>query len=228
MAIFRRKKMKQKEAKAIMEEAMKEEQAEEIRVTDKRRFTPDGQPLFVETESATEKRVDPRIEKQNEYVKRLEIARETAERKLIEVQARFDELRTRLEREAAETRQRLNKTADEKIKREKAEFIATLLPVLDNLHRAIEAGQTGTLESLLDGVRGTANGFENTLMSVGVEPVVSIGAVFNPELHEAVDTIEVETEKDGRITNEYARGYKLGDRLLRPARVQVGYAKTDL
>lgn len=224
MAIFRRKKMEYKEATS--EEAMKEEQAEEIRVTDKRRFTPDSEPLVVE-ESATEKRVDPKIEKQNEYVRQLETARETADRKLIEVQARFDELRTRLEREAAETRQRLNKTAEERIKREKAEFIATLLPVLDNLHRAIEAGQTGTLESLLDGVRGTANGFENALMNVGVEPVVSIGAVFDPELHEAVDTVEVETEKDGRITNEYARGYKLGDRLLRPARVQVGYAKAD-
>lgn len=210
-----------------IQESMNEEQVEEIKVTDKRRFNIDGE--IIKNEEPSEQRNDQKSEQKTEqksdYVKQLEAAREAADKKLIEVQARFDELKTRLEREAAETRQRLNKTAEERMKREKAEFISALLPVLDNLHRAIEAGQTGTLESLLDGVRGTANGFENALITVGVEPVVSIGAMFNPELHEAVDTVEVEPEKDGRITNEYSRGYKLGDRLIRPARVQVGHSK---
>lgn len=206
------------------------EEREDFRVTDKRRVNADGEVVNAE-ETTTQQPPDPKpeqpkaSEQKSDYVKNLEAAREAADRKLIEVQARFDELKTRLEREAAETRQRLNKTAEERMKREKAEFISTLLPVLDNLHRAIEAGEKGTLESLLDGVRGTASGFENALMTVGVEPVVSIGAVFNPELHEAVDTVEVEPEKDGRIKNEYSRGYKLGDRLIRPARVQVGHSK---
>ncbi len=215
MAFFRKKKMEQ-----TAKEAMNEEQ-EEIKITDKRRFNSDGEPIVIEVkDEETEEKADPK----SDYVKQLESARETADKKLVEVQARFDELKNRLEREVSETRQRLNKTAEERIKREKAELIATLLPVLDNLHRAIEAGANGTLESLLDGVRGTANGFENALMNVGVEPVISIGVPFNPELHEAVDTVEVTEDKDGRITNEYARGYKLGDRLLRPARVQVGHA----
>lgn len=205
----------------VTEEGMNED--ENFTVKDKRRFNADGELIL---NDEPEQKSEPKTEQKSDYVKQLEAAREAADKKLVEVQARFDELRNRLEREAAETRQRLNKTADERLKREKAEFIATLLPVLDNLHRAIEAGQTGTLESLLDGVRGTATGFENALMTVGVEPVVSIGAPFNPELHEAVDTVEVETDKDGRITNEYSRGYKLGDRLLRPARVQVGHSKT--
>jgi molecular chaperone GrpE len=208
----------------VREEGMNEEH-EDFKVKDKRRFNADGELIF--NEAQTEEKSEPKTEPQkSDYVKQLEAAREAADKKLVEVQARFDELKSRLEREAAETRQRLNKTADEKLKREKAEFIATLLPVLDNLHRAIEAGQTGTLESLLDGVRGTANGFENALLTVGVEPVTSIGATFNPELHEAVDTKEVEADKDNTITAEYSRGYKLGDRLLRPARVQVGHAKT--
>lgn len=205
----------------VTEEGMNEEE-ENFKVKDKRRFNADGE--LVDKEEA-EQKSEPKTEQKSDYVKQLEAAREAADKKLVEVQARFDELKNRLEREAAETRQRLNKTAEERLKREKAEFIATLLPVLDNLHRAIEAGQTGTLESLLNGVRGTANGFESALITVGVEPVVSIGATFNPELHEAVDTVEVEADKDGRITNEYSRGYKLGDRLLRPARVQVGHAR---
>jgi molecular chaperone GrpE len=200
-----------------------EDQTDEIKITDKRRFNADGEPLEKEEAGPAE----TKTEQKPAYVQQLEAARETAERKLIEVQARFDELKTKLEREAAETRQRLNKAADERARREKAEFIAALLPVLDNLHRAIEAGEKGTLESLLDGVRGTANGFESALMAVGVEPVVSIGTTFNPELHEAVDTVEVEADKDNIITSEYSRGYKLGDRLLRPARVQVGHAKAQ-
>ena len=64
-------------------------------------------------------------------------------------------------------------------------------------------------------------------MSVGVEPVAAVGAEFNPELHEAVDMVETDPENDGRITTEYSRGYKFGDRLLRPARVQVGKAKAQ-
>src|SRR5438067_904923 len=51
------------------------------------------------------------------------------------------------------------------------------------------------------------------------------GAEFDPELHEAVDTIEVEPERDHTVTAEYSRGYKMGGQLLRPARVQVGRAK---
>jgi molecular chaperone GrpE (heat shock protein) len=50
---------------------------------------------------------------------------------------------------------------------------------------------------------------------------------FDPELHEAVDMVGVEPENDGKIVSEYARGYKFGDKLLRPARVQVGRAMAD-
>src|SRR5918997_409727 len=52
----------------------------------------------------------------------------------------------------------------------------------------------------------------------------SVGQQFNPELHEGVDTTEVEPERDGTVTAEYSRGYRVGSQLLRPARVQVGRA----
>jgi len=64
-------------------------------------------------------------------------------------------------------------------------------------------------------------------MNVGVEAVPSIGAEFNPELHEAIDMVETDAENDGRITAEYSRGYKFRERLLRPARVQVGKARAQ-
>ena len=151
--------------------------------------------------------------------------REAAEAKLVGVQAKFEEVKNGLERETAEMRQRLMKTLEDRAKQGQFSFLTTLLPVLDNLTLAIDhAEKDSSLEHLLGGVKGTARSFEQALMSVGVEAVPSIGADFNPELHEAIDMVAVEAARDGKITAEYSRGYKFGERLLRPARVQVGKA----
>ncbi len=151
--------------------------------------------------------------------------REAAEAKLVGVQAKFEEVKSGLERETQEMRGRMQKTLEDRAKQGQFGFLTTLLPVLDNLTLAIDhAEKDSSLEHLLGGVKGTARSFEQALMSVGVEAVPSIGADFNPELHEAIDMIAVEAARDGKITAEYSRGYKFGERLLRPARVQVGKA----
>lgn len=151
--------------------------------------------------------------------------REAAEAKLVGVQAKFEEIKTQMERETQEMRGRMQKTLEDRAKQGQFSFLTTLLPVLDNLNLAIDhAEKDSSLEHLLGGVKGTARSFEQALLSVGVEAVPSIGAEFNPEVHEAIDMIAVEPENDGRITAEYSRGYKFGERLLRPARVQVGKA----
>ncbi len=151
--------------------------------------------------------------------------REAAEAKLVGVQAKFEEIKTQIERETQEMRGRMQKTLEDRAKQGQFSFLTTLLPVLDNLNLAIDhAEKDSSLEHLLGGVKGTARVFEQALMSVGVETVPSIGADFNPEMHEAIDMVETDAEKDGKITAEYSRGYKFGDRLLRPARVQVGKA----
>ena len=149
--------------------------------------------------------------------------REAAESKLVGVQAKFEEIKAQIERETQEMRGRLQKTLEDRAKQGQFNFLTTLLPVLDNLNLAIDhAEKDSSLEHLLGGVKGTARVFEQALMSVGVEAVPSIGADFNPELHEAIDMVETEAENDGKITSEYSRGYKFGEKLLRPARVQVG------
>ena len=149
--------------------------------------------------------------------------REAAESKLVGVQAKFEEIKTQIERETQEMRSRMQKTLEDRAKQGQFSFLTTLLPVLDNLNLAIDhAEKDSSLEHLLGGVKGTARSFEQALLSVGVEAVPSIGADFNPEIHEAIDMIETDAESDGRITAEYSRGYRFGDRLLRPARVQVG------
>ena len=86
-----------------------------------------------------------------------------------------------------------------------------------------QAGQEGAdPDSLLEGISRTANSFEISLANANVEPVPAVGEAFDPELHEAVDTAEVDPEMDGRVIEEYSRGFRMGDRLLRPARVKVG------
>jgi molecular chaperone GrpE len=62
---------------------------------------------------------------------------------------------------------------------------------------------------------------------VGAEPVPSVGSTFDPEIHEAIDMAEVDPDNDGKVTAEYSRGYKFGERLLRPAKVQVGKGRAQ-
>jgi molecular chaperone GrpE len=159
------------------------------------------------------------------YVEELEARTKAAEKLVGEVQSRFEQLRQQLQKEMDETRQRLNRAAEERAQRDKADFIAALLPVVDNLERAIQAAESGgSVETIVAGIRGTASSFENALVSAGVEPLESVGQDFDPQFHEAVDTVEVERGQDGKVINEYSRGFKIGNRLLRPARVQVGRA----
>jgi molecular chaperone GrpE len=187
----------------------------ELRVTDRRRvYLDDREEAKTETEQPSLK---------PSYVEELETRTKAAERQVQEVQARFDQLRQQLQRETDETRQRLNRSADERAAGEKAKFIASLLPALDNLNRAAASGDAPR-EAILEGIRSIATTFEAALANAGVEPIQSVGEEFNPELHEAVDTEETGSEMDGKVIEEYSRGFRVGDRLLRPARVKVGRA----
>jgi molecular chaperone GrpE len=218
MSWFNKKTMNEQD---FNDEEMTEENTEEIPFTDKRRF--DGEGEKVKDDNTTAK--SPEVTKLENELKDERVRRESAEAKLVGVQQKFDELKTQMERETQEMRQRLMKTLEDRAKQGQFNFLITLLPVLDNLNLAINASETdASFEHLLEGVKGTARSFEQALLSVGVEPVQATGADFNPELHEAVDMVEADAEGDGKITAEYSRGYKFGDKLLRPARVQVGKA----
>jgi molecular chaperone GrpE len=226
---FYKKKMNEQDFKTEEEVTKEEEEnAEKIPVTDKRRFNADGERL-----SSEEQEKDPpaKSAKEIELEKRLleEIARrEAAEAKLVGVQAKFEELKAGLERETQEMRQRMQKSLEDRAKQSQYNFLLTLLPVLDNLNLAIAASEKdSSFEHLLDGVKGTARSFEQALINVGVEPIESVGAVFNPEVHDAVEMVETDPENDGKIVGEFSRGYKVGDRLLRAARVQVGRGRAQ-
>jgi molecular chaperone GrpE len=188
----------------------------EIRVTDRRR-------ILLDDEADADRNKDESPNLKPSYVEELEARTKAAEQKLLEVQSRFDQLRKQLQSETDETRRRLNRAADERAQREKAEFIAGLLPVLDNLQRATQAAEAGSSpEIILTGIRQTASSFENALAAAGVEAVDAIGQEFDPELHDAIETVEGAPDDEGKVIAQHTRGYRIGDRLLRPARVKVG------
>lgn len=197
---------------------MRPDGEDELRVTDKRRIYLDADGSEQVNEEVEQPNLKPR------YVEELEARAQAAEKQVQDVQARFDQLRQQLQRETDETRQRLNRSADERVATEKAKFIATFLPVLDDLQRAIEAANDAPPDAILEGIRRISTNVENALTNAGVEPVAAVGEVFDPELHEAVDTGEADEDMDGRVISEYSRGFRIGDRLLRPARVRVGRA----
>ncbi len=207
------------------EELGSEAQSPKVRVNDRRRIRLDED---AEGAGGAESAAGEATSLKPSYVEELEARAQAAEQKAADVQSRFEQVRADLKRETDELRQRLARNADERVTREKAAFISSLLPVVDNLQRAVEAARAGgAQDSLLDGLRGTISGFENALTQAGAEPVDALAQPFDPELHEAVDTLEVEPELDGQVTAQYGRGYRLGTQLLRPARVQVGRAKSE-
>lgn len=196
-----------------------DEPQSELRVTDRRR-------IYLDPEG--EEQVNKEVEQPNlkpSYIEELEARTKAAEQQVYEVQARFDQLRKQLQKETDETRQRLNRSADERAAAEKARFIASLLPMFDDLDRAIQATtDDASRNAILEGLQRIANSFQNALTNAGVEYVPAMGETFDPELHEAVETVEAAPEMDGKVVGEYGRGFRIGDRLLRPARVQVGRA----
>lgn len=211
----------------IEKEELTEENDGKIPFFDKRRFNADGERISADEKPRDVVKSPREIELETKLKAETE-RREAAEAKLVGVQAKFEEAKADLEKETAGMRARLMKTLEDRSKQAQVDFLTTLLPVLDNLNRAVAASEKDpSLDHLRDGVIGTARSFEQALMSVGVAPIPSVGVTFDPELHEAVDMRAVEPEDDGKIVAEYARGYKFGDRLLRPARVQVGKARAQ-
>lgn len=99
-------------------------------------------------------------------------------------------------------------------------LVVKLLPVLDDLGRALEAAEQHEEAKVLDGVRMTRDALAGILASEGVEEIEADGS-FDPHLHEALMTQPVEGLESGAVVQIVQRGYRIGDSVLRPARVVV-------
>lgn len=97
-----------------------------------------------------------------------------------------------------------------------------LLPILDNFERALQAAEaTRELEPLIEGVRMTERQIKAVLARYDIHPIVALGQPFDPNLHEAIQRVETVDHEDGIVIDEVERGYRLGERVLRPSRVIV-------
>jgi len=121
-------------------------------------------------------------------------------------------------------RKRVAREKEELARYTSERIVAALLPALDNLERAIDAAKEHGADnsSLLDGITQVYSQFRRTLVEFGLQEVIAnAGQPFDPKLHEAVSLIESAEHPEGHVVEQLQRGYKLADRLLRPARVVV-------
>ena len=106
-----------------------------------------------------------------------------------------------------------------------AGIVERLLPVLDDFHRALEHAPEGVDESWLRGVQLTLQKLDELLAAQGVTPIESVGVRFDPKVHEAVSSEESDQPEDTVIA-ELRRGYRMHDRVLRPALVKLARSST--
>jgi molecular chaperone GrpE len=137
-----------------------------------------------------------------------------------------DELQDRLLRTAAEFdnyRKRVDRDRRDQAEAATASALTDLLPIIDDLERALRA-PTGDIEGFRRGIELIHQQMLELLRKRGVKPIEAIGADFDPRYHQAVAHESSPDHREGEVIEEFARGYMLGDRLLRPAMVKVAKA----
>jgi molecular chaperone GrpE len=119
-------------------------------------------------------------------------------------------------------RKRVAKETSEALARGKAELARELLPVIDNLERALATGSdAATHEALVEGVGLVLNELRGKLGSAGVESFDPTGEKFDPQLHEALSTLPADGTESGIVLETMQKGYRLNGQVLRPAKVVV-------
>jgi molecular chaperone GrpE len=149
-------------------------------------------------------------------LKRIEAENAELKDQLTRRQADFENYRKRVERERSETYNRVN-----------ADVATKLLPVLDNLKRAlesessVESSESDEFRHFLSGVDLIYKQLNGVLEAMGVKPVPAVGEQFDPHIHEAVVTEATDDYEPDTVMQEIVAGYRLGDKLIRPALVKV-------
>jgi molecular chaperone GrpE len=130
--------------------------------------------------------------------------------RLARLQAEFENARKRAERERTEFRDYAT-----------GSVVEQFLPVVDNFELALKS--TGTAEQLRQGVELIVKQMEEILRQLQVNPIPTVGEQFDPRIHEALGSVERDDLPDQHVAEEVRRGYKLRERLLRPALVRVAH-----
>jgi len=197
----------EKERTAKPQEKDKEEQGQQVEVTaekdDKAKAAVEAEEFF-DPETADR---DALLLK----IKELEGRLEQAEERVLRTAADAENFKKRLQREKEEQTRYANET-----------FMRELLPVIDNLERALQhSADAPNQEGLVDGLNMTLKGFFDTLARFGCTVIEAIGKTFDPNFHEAVSQEESSKVEPNTVLKELQKGYMLKERLLRPAMVIV-------
>jgi len=188
----------------------------QVKVTDRRRFTPEGDPVEpgepgepggpAQGEPEGGGAEDPRIAEQATRID--ELTRAYAA--LVEDNKAF---RQRVEREKARV-----------LEAERFGLTQTLLEAADDLERALAAvSGAEAAGGLAEGVRLSLGTLHQRIARLGAERIPVVGQPFDPHVAEAIDTVTVgDADQDGRVVQEIVPGWRVGERILRPARVRVG------
>jgi len=153
-------------------------------------------------------------------LKRVEAENAELKNSLARRQADFENYRKRVERERTETYNRVV-----------ADVAAKLLPVVDNLKRAldaeasVEAAESDEFRHFLSGVDLISKQLNGVLDALGVKPIAAVGEKFDPHIHEAVVSEPTDDYTPDTVMQELVAGYRLGDKLIRPALVKVATRK---
>ena len=153
-------------------------------------------------------------------LKRIETENAELKDRFARRQADFENYRKRVERERTETYNRVV-----------ADVAAKLLPVVDNLKRALDAessvkaSESDEFRHFLSGVDLISKQLSGVLEALGVKPVAAVGEQFDPHIHEAVVTEPTDDYAPDTVIQELVAGYRLGDKLIRPALVKVATRK---
>jgi molecular chaperone GrpE len=171
--------------------------------------TPQGENAPEQVESATEQaQGNEHAAEQAADGTALRDERDALRDRLARLQAEFDNARKREVKERQDTRDYAVQSA-----------IEPFLGVMDNFALALKA--QGSVDQLRAGVELILKQMEEALRGLNVQPVESVGAQFDPRVHEALSSEEREDVPDHQVTEEIRRGYKLRDKLLRPALVKI-------
>ncbi len=143
------------------------------------------------------------------------------------LRAEKDALYDRLLRKQAELenlRKRTQREKDDFLQHATAELIRALLPTLDGFERALKQRDVGASAQFYQGMELIYRDLLEVLKRAGLSPLETLGKTFDPHLHQAVETVPPSEHRDQEIVEEFQRGYKLKQRLLRPAIVKVAVA----
>ncbi|HEX4516834.1 MAG TPA: nucleotide exchange factor GrpE [Polyangiaceae bacterium] len=176
----------------------------------------DDRPENTESAEGQEQETPPELPAPNE----LEAAQDEAAKlkdMLIRTAADFDNFRKRTRRELEDAR-----------RGGRDDLLKEMLPVFDNLERAIQSAQKATdVKAVADGLAMILKQFDNTLSRTGLQRVPTVGVMFDPSQHEAIQQMETDEHPPGTVVAEVQPGYKEGERLVRAAMVVVAKPKSS-